>query len=156
MISRVERDDDTGEEMIFFYRRGRPYLYLRMAKPPRWFIRRLREFEVRAFMVVDYSIEEAKKQNPLYVDAGAYTVVVAEKFMEREKIAEELRKPIEKVIEEKFGKAVKDQLLEDAGDEYGSEPHYTTRYEEHKCTVLVVWKHKPEEKPKSQETEETI
>jgi len=155
-VSRVERDSDTGEEMIFFYRRGRPYLYLRMAKPPRWFIRRLREFEVRTFMVVKYSLEEAKKQNPLYVDAGAYTIVSAEKFMEREEIAKELREPIKRVIDEKFGVAVRRQLLKDAGVEYGSEPYYTTRHDEHKCTVEIVWKHRPDEKAKSQEVEETI
>ena len=45
-MAEVEKDADTGDEIIYFVRRGRPYLYLRDAKT-KTFIKRLRYVEKR-------------------------------------------------------------------------------------------------------------
>ncbi len=151
-MAEILRDADTGEQIIYFLRRGKPYFYLRSAKT-KLFIKRLTVIEVRYYMVVDYSKEEAKKGNPLYIDAGAYTQIKPEHYQQLEKIEKDLKNAIENTITQKFGKAVTDQLLEDAGTEYGSKPYYNTKYENLEATVLVVWKHHPEEKPKKEELE---
>jgi hypothetical protein len=154
-MAEIEKDADTGDEIIYFVRRGRSYLYLRDAKTKR-FIKRLRYVEKRLYMVVDYSIIEAKKGNPLYVDAGIFTQLKAEEFPERDKIDSDLDKTLTQQIREMFGEAVVAQLLELAGEEYGSKPEYTTKKEEGKATYLVVWKHKPEQLARKQQGELNI
>jgi hypothetical protein len=154
-MAEVKRDADTGNEILYFIRRGRPYLYLRNAKT-KWFIKRLHYVEKRLYMVVDYSKEEAKKGNPLYIDAGIYTQINPEEFPEKDKIDKDLSKALKGQIKEMFGEAVVKQLLEPAGEEYGSKPYYTTKYEEGKSTYLVVWKHKPEQPARKQEGELNI
>jgi hypothetical protein len=151
-MAEIEKDADTGDEIIYFVRRGRPYLYLRDART-KWFIKRLHYVEKRLYMVVDYSFEEAKKGNPLYIDAGIYTQLNPEEFPERREIDSKMDKALKDKIKELFGEAVVKKLLEPAGEEYGSKPYYTTRHEEGKATYLVVWKHKPEEAPRSKEGE---
>jgi len=151
----IEKDADTGDEIIYFVRRGKPYLYLRDARTKR-FIKRLHYVEKRLYMVVDYSFEEAKKGNPLYIDAGIYTQINPEEFPFRQKIDEKMDKPLEDKIKKMFGEAVVKKLLEPAGEEYGSKPYYTTRHEEGKATILVVWKHKPKETPRKKEEEVLI
>jgi hypothetical protein len=176
-------DEDTGGEIVYFIRRGRPYLYLRGSPElyirllekrlkkrltekekeelkgrlrGRLFIRRLSHVEKRVYMVVDYSREEAKKGNPLYLDAGIYTLFNAENFPERENAEEKLKDALKNAVKRLFGKAVVKKLLKDAGVSYGSEPYYRTGYADNKATSLIVWKHHPEDKPKSKETEEIL
>ena len=151
-MAEIEKDADTGDEIIYFVRRGRPYLYLRDART-KWFIKRLHYVEKRLYMVVDYSYEEAKKGNPLYIDAGIYTQLNPEDFPERHRIDSKMEKALKDKIKELFGEAVVKKLLEPAGEEYGSKPYYTTRHEEGRATYLVVWKHKPEQTPRSKEGE---
>ncbi|MBS7270388.1 MAG: hypothetical protein KIH10_16325 [Candidatus Freyarchaeota archaeon] len=148
-------DADTGNEVIHFVRRGKHYFYLRDATTKR-FIKRLKTIEVRYYMVVDYSKEQARKGNPLYIDAGAYTQIKPEEYPELDQIENKLKKPIENTITKMFGKAVTDKLLEDAGVEYGSKPNYPTQHEQGKATVLTVWKHRPEELPRKKEEEATL
>jgi len=176
-------DEDTGGEIVYFLRRGRPYLYLRGSPElyirllekrlkkrltekekeelkgrlrGRLFIRRLMYVEKRYYMVVDYSREEAKKGNPLYVDAGIFTLFNAENFPQREEAEKKLKNALKDAVERLFGKAVVKKLLEDAGVAYGSEPYYRTEYTRHRATTLIVWKHHPEDKPKKREVEETL
>jgi hypothetical protein len=151
-MAETEKDADTGDEIIYFVRRGKPYLYLRDAKTKR-LIKRLRYVEKRLYMVVDYSYEEAKKRNPLYIDAGIYTQINPEEFPERHRIDSKIEKALTDQIKEMFSEAVVEKLLELAGEEYGSKPYYTTRHEEGKAVYLVVWKHKPEQTPRSKEGE---
>ena len=140
----VERDDDTGQEIVHFIRAGRHYLFLRDAVTRR-FIRRLRYVEKRIFMVVEYSKEEAKKGNPLYIDAAIYTQLNAEEFFIRERIIPTLEKRLKEYVAELFGPHVAEKLLEPGGEEYGSSPRYRTKHEEGKATCVVVWKHHPDE-----------
>jgi hypothetical protein len=176
-------DEDTGGEIIYFIRRGKPYLYLRGSPElyirllekrikkrlteeekkelrgrlrGRLFIRRLSHVEKRVYKVVKYREEEAKKLNPLYIDAGIYTLFNAENFPERENAEEKLKDALNDAVKRLFGKAVVKKLLKDAGVSYGSEPYYRTEYGNRKATSLVVWKHHKEDKPKSKETEETL
>lgn len=148
----VEKDSDTGEEIVYFWRRGKPYLYLRNSITKR-FIRRLYSVEKRFFVVVDYSRERAKKGNPLYIDSGIYTQIKAEEWEKREEIDRKIERALDEVIKVMFGEAVVNKLLETAGVEYGSKPYYTTKAEENKATALVVWKHHPEDKPRKKEEE---
>jgi hypothetical protein len=154
-MTETERDADTGNEILYFVRRGRPYLYLRNAKT-KWFIKKLNYVEKRLYMVVDYSYEGAKKGNPLYIDAGIFTQINPEEFPERDKIDSKLDHALTQQIREMFGEAVVKKLLLLAGEEYGSKPEYTTKHEEEKATYLVVWKHKPEQPPRKQEGELSI
>jgi len=150
-----EIDADTGNEIIYFVRRTKPYLYLRDAKTKR-FIKRLLYVEKRLYMVVDYSREEARKGNPLYVDAGIFTQLNPEEFTERDKIDTALEEPLKKEIKRLFGGVVVEELLEPAGEEFGSKPEYATKHEQGKATYLVVWKHRPEQKPTKEEGELTL
>jgi hypothetical protein len=154
-MAETEKDADTGNEILYFVRRGKPYLYLRDAKT-KIFIKRLRYVEKRLYMVVDYRKEEAKKGNPLYVDAGIFTQLNPEEFPDRMRIDSSLDHALTQQIREMFGEAVTKQLLELAGEEYGSKPEYTTKHEEKKATYLVVWKHKPEQPPRKQEGELSV
>jgi hypothetical protein len=154
-MAETEKDADTGNEIIYFVRRGKPYLYLRDAKT-KIFIKRLRYVEKRLYMVVDYRKEEAKKGNPLYIDAGIFTQLNPEEFPERDKIQSDLDHALTQQIREMFGEAVVEKLLELAGEEYGSKPEYTTKHEAHKATYLAVWKHKPEQPPRKQEGELSV
>jgi hypothetical protein len=149
------KDADTGNEIIYFVRRGKPYLFLRDAKT-KWFIKMLKYVEKRLYMVVDYSIEETKKGNPLYIDAGIFTQLKAQEFPERDKIDSKLDRALTQQIKTMFGEAVAKELLQLAGEEYGSKPEYMTKHEEGKATYLVVWKHKPEQPPRKQEGELSI
>jgi hypothetical protein len=176
-------DEDTGGEIIYFMRRGKPYLYLRGSPElyirllekrvkkrltekekeelrgrlrGRLLIKRLQHVEKRFYMVVDYDKEEAKKGNPLYVDAGIFTLFNAENFTQREEAEKKLKEALEGAVERLFGKAVVKKLLQEAGVSYGSEPYYRTEYANHKATSLVVWKHHLEDKPKMKETEEKL
>jgi hypothetical protein len=151
-MAEVERDADTGNEILYFIRRGRPYLYLRNAKT-KWFIKRLHYVEKRLYMVVDYDYEEAKRGNPLYIDAGIFTQINPEEFPERDKIDSKLDHALTQQIKTMFGEVVVKELLLLAGEEYGSKPEYMTKHEEAKATYLVVWKHKPEQPPRKQEGE---
>lgn len=151
----IEKDADTGEEIIYFVRRAKEYLYLRDSATKR-FIRKLKTVEKRHYAVVDYSKEKARKGNPLYVDSGAYTQLTPSEFPKRHEINAELEKAIENTITKMFGEAVTKKLLEEAGYEIGSKPYYTTTYEQNKATILVVWKHHPQEPLKKQETEEAL
>jgi len=151
-MAEIETDADTGNEIIHFIRYKRHYLYLR-DKRLKFFIKRLKYVEKRVFMVVDYSKEQAKKGNPLYVDAGIFTQLKPEEFLERDKIDSKLDYALTQQIKEMFGEAVVKQLLELAGEEYGSKPEYMTKHEEGKATYLIVWKHTTTQKPRTQQGE---
>jgi len=64
-------DDDTGNYITYFTRRGRPYLYMR--DKLKRFMRKLDFIEVRAYVETRYSREEAKRRNPIF----AATVAMA-------------------------------------------------------------------------------
>ena len=72
-------DDDTGYGIVYFVRRGRPYLFLRDKR--KRFVRKLDFIEVRAYIEVRYSREEAKKANPIYVDTVAMILAKPDDIM---------------------------------------------------------------------------
>lgn len=178
MSAEVETDADTGEEIIYFlrtyYRRHDAillkvpihYLMLRDAKTKQ-FIRRLIGVEQRMFMVIDYSEEEAKKGNPLYLDAVGVHALSPEMFAERDRHMEILKSLLAGKVGDYFGQYVVVELLNDAGEEYGSElrieltttivvmvhkkPRTRTVVNERVWYWSLVWKHRKEEAPKSLE-----
>jgi hypothetical protein len=171
-VSRIVLDDaDTGDEILYFvrlfYRRRdairlkvpRPYLYLRDRDTKR-FIKRLKEMEVRMFMVVDYSYEEAKKGNPLYVDAVGKSLLSAKDLYDKEGRIEEIEGDLEEGVRwhviENFGDAVEHQLLDLAGVEYGSMPSVEQKYEDGKFYGVLVWKHHERDEPRSKKEERTL
>jgi hypothetical protein len=147
MDKKYEVDGDTGNEIITFTRRGRMYIYLRDMQTKR-FIQRLKEIEIRLYETVDYSTERAKKQNPVYIDSAIFTVLNEEEYLKRDEALDPLERATEKHIETMFGKAVVNKLLELAGVEYGSKPAFKTKYSNKRATIMVVWKHKPEDQPR--------
>jgi len=101
--------------------------------------------------VVDYSRERARKQNPLYVDAGAYTRITPEEYDKVKEINRKMKTALKFVMTEMFGSAVVQKIMRDAGIEFGSKPHYASTAKRHRVTVAVVWKHDPQDKPKKEE-----
>jgi len=63
-------DDDTGQEIIAFMRRGRIYFFLRDWKTKR-FIRRLRKICIKGTATVDYKSRERPYYHNIYVDVIA-------------------------------------------------------------------------------------
>lgn len=183
----VFTDADTGEEMLYFvrtyYRRHDaiplrtplPFLYLRDSTTKR-FIKRLDAMEVRYFEEVSYSAEEAKKGNPLYVDAVTKTVLqctyIRARVVEDEKrvwrvfvhddvkdvedVEDKLGHACESVVSRYFGHFVMSELLEDKGIEYGSELTVSEKASESKCHYVVVWKHHEAVEPKTEEGTEPL
>jgi hypothetical protein len=164
-------DADTGNEILYFvrlfYRRRdairlkapRPYLYLRDRDTKR-FIKRLDYMEIRLFMVVDYSIEEASKGNPVYIDAVGKTLVSAKDLHDKEGRIEEIEGELEEGVRwhviENFGDAVEHQLLVLAGVEYGSVPSVEQKYEAGKFYGVLVWKHHERDEPRSKKEERKL
>jgi hypothetical protein len=151
----VVTDADTGDEIIFFFRRGKPYLWLRDKRTKR-FIKRLKEVELRVFMVVDYSASEARKGNPLYVDAGAFTRLKPEEFAEKGYWEQQLEWSLTHVVAKNFGYYVTTRLLELSGIEYGSMPKYGEKLENREFHYVLTWKHHPEDKGKTREGVENV
>lgn len=151
MSVRVALDDsDTGHEIIFFYRRGRPYTFLRDKKTKR-FIRILRRVELRVFMEVEYSEEEAKKGNPLYVDAVGKTLLMPHHIPKLEEIENKVEDMVVWIVRRLFGLYVAHGLLDLRGIEYGSIKTVEEEWEEGKVHYVVIWKHHPEDKGKTME-----
>lgn len=141
----LERDADTGEEIIHFVRRKIDVLYLRDAETKR-FIKRLEHVELRVFMVVDYNVARARKGNPLYIDAGAYSLLKPSEFPKREIWEYLLEKGLESKVKEEFGRYVAKDLLELAGIEYSSVLKVEEKIEDFAYHHVKVWKHKPEDR----------
>ena len=170
MSFKVFDDADTGDEILYFVRRyyrrrdaillrvPRHYLYLRDAQTKR-FIRRLRAMELRMFEVVDYDEEQASKGNPLYVDVVTSTYLFAKEVPEVEEWEERLHEKAKEKTRELFGSFVTYQLLDRSGVEYGSRLRVAfkgKKEEEPKIWFwCVVWKHRKEQEPKSEEGIET-
>jgi hypothetical protein len=132
IASETETDADTGDEILYFVRRYyrridtiplvEPIhtLMLRDAKTKR-FIRRLIGVELRLFMVVEYTEEEAKKGNPLYVDAVGIRAIEPKSFPDREDELRTIESALSGKVAENFGSYVESELLDTAGQEIGSE-----------------------------------
>ncbi len=150
MSLEVETDADTGDEIVYFVRRGIPYLMLRDATTKR-FIKRLFGVEQRLFMVVDYAREVARRGNPLYLDAVGVQALTPEMFVERDRYLETLRYLLTRKVAEHFGGFVVDVLLDEAGVEYGSELRSVKAVFESLWCWSLVWKHSKEEEARSME-----
>lgn len=138
-------DADTGNEIIFFYRRGRPYIYLRDRRTKR-FIKRLKAIEVRVYTVIDYGKEKAKKANPIYVDNVVITTIKPEDMERLEEIEEELIDKSIEVIMRYFATPIV-HYATISGIEYGS--RVTKRGEYPKSYYYeIVWKHHKKERGK--------
>jgi len=131
-------DSATGYEIICFKRRGRWYWYLRHPRTKR-FIRRIREFTIKITVTVEYSEEEAKKDNPLYVDLTIRTTLTD--TFEPVQILEVQDKLIDKahkILEEKFSEGVP-RISEVSGIEYFG--RRTTRADYPEAKVELIWWH---------------
>lgn len=160
-------DADTGHELLHFVRRRKHFIYLRDKETKR-FIKKLDFMELRYFQVVDYSEEQARKGNPLYIDAVGKSLLSPETLFETvtelemceiedyERFETLIGKSLERRLVAMFGTFVVDQLLEDAGIEYSSEPSVTQRVTFGKFYYVVVWKHHKEDQPRSLEGEDNL
>jgi len=135
----VLRDADTGNEIIGFRRRGKAYLFLR-DKDTKRFIRRLALFEVRLFSLIDYSIEEARKGNPIYADFELKTLCTPDDYFNLDTIKSKTFETINKCINELFG-AYLVQLSEIKGFEYGSKIDLSLYRMHYKYKFVAIWKH---------------
>lgn len=158
MSFKVFDDADSGDEILYFIRRGRAYIYLRDAQTKR-FIKRLHAMEIRMFEVVNYSEEQARKGNPLYMDAVTSTYLFPSEVGDVENYEEYLHYKAVDKTNEYFGSFVADQLLDRSGIEYGSELRAEFQGKTEKAPKMwfwsLVWKHRKEGKTKSEEEIET-
>jgi len=149
MLRRTWIDSDTGQEIIFFMRRGRPYLFLRNRVTKR-FIKKLNFINVRVVMCVEYSKERAKKKNPIYVDNVVTTSIEPRHVHLISKIEDWLEDRGYDVISKYFNRGVANEY-ELVGYEYGSKCKefmgvvdiYPKYYYYH-----IVWKHHVEDEPR--------
>jgi len=142
-MARVWIDADTGDEIIFFYRRGKPYFYLRDRYTKR-FIRRLRRIEVRVFIVIEYSREKARKRNPIYVDLVTKTAV-SEQYGEKvDEVREGLIDKGMDILARYFNPMLARQGYI-SGIEYGSIVETMAEYPR-SYQYELVWKHYPLER----------
>jgi len=140
----VEVDADTGQEIVHFIRLKKHYLYLRDIETKR-FIKRLKTVELRVFMVVDYSVERARKGNPLYIDAVGSSQLKPREFLRRDVWEWVIGRALAHKVAEEFGFYVAHDLLDLAGIEYGSIIKVEERIQDRKARYVKVWKHRPEE-----------
>jgi hypothetical protein len=156
MSRRVFVDSDTGQEIIYFIRRGKPYLFLRDIVTKR-FIKKLNYINIRVIQCIEYGKDKARKGNPVYVDNVTTTSLEAKHIHLLDKIKEWLEDRGYKVIASLFNRGVANQY-ELIGIEYGSEIKefmgvkdvYPKYYYYH-----IVWKHHLEDKPKDKRGVET-
>ena len=150
-MARVWVDADTGEEIIFFWRRGKPYFFLRDIKTKR-FIRKLNAIEVRVFLVVSYSKKMARKGNPIYCDLVVKTVIYPRYIEKIDDIERWLEDRGYSIIAEYFNWGVSG-LAEISGVEYGSQIYQVDlreNYYPRQYAYTIVWKHKEDEEGKSE------
>jgi len=147
-MARVWIDADTGNEIIFFYRRGRPYLYLRDRKTKR-FIKRLMKIEIRVFIVIEYPETIAKKKNPVYIDNVTITTITPEFIEKIHEIKEDLIDKGIEIIMRKFSTPLA-YYATVSGIEYGSKITRKVAYPK-EYYYEIIWKHRPKEKGKKEE-----
>lgn len=131
-------DASTGMELVGFVRRGRRLWFLRHPLTRR-FIRRIRRFEARYIMELDY---EGRRRNNLYVDALIATVVSDPDPSFIRALMREMRITLRDKIEDWFGPYVAG-MMRSRGFEYRSEPEYD--YDYPKAIVVVIYYHSKEE-----------
>lgn len=153
----TEVDADTGQEILYFVRTVYRWIDTIPLKEPihvlmlrdmetKRFIRRLKTVELRVYMVVDYSVERAKKGNPLYIDAVGTSQLKPKEFKRRDVWEWAIEKALTTKVAEEFGYYVAKDLLDLAGYEYGSEIKVEEKIQDLKAHYVKVWKHKPEER----------
>lgn len=98
-------DDSTGQEIVAFLRRGRPYFYLRDRVTKR-FIKRLRKIKVNAIITVDYVPEARPYYHSLYIDNKTSGNLTDQEAMQIRKIEDELAYRATMRITQKFGPAI--------------------------------------------------
>ncbi|RLF99546.1 MAG: hypothetical protein DRN49_04220 [Thaumarchaeota archaeon] len=113
----VEVDADTGEEIIYFIRRGRPYLYLR-DRVTKLFIRRLRYVRLSITISVEYEVKGKPYRN-IYIDARISADLRPRDFPNRHRIEKELEDKLLEIIEFKFNPELAG-MAKIEGIEYGS------------------------------------
>jgi len=154
-LAYVYTDADTGNELVFFVRRKRWVCYLRDVKTKR-FIKGLRNVEIRCYLVVDYSVERAKKRNPLYIDLVVRTVIQPHEILELHEIMERLEDAGRRIVQRFFGYWVSRLLLSVSGYEFGSRITVFTLWKDRRCSYTLMWKHHPSEIPNKVEGEEWL
>jgi len=135
-------DEDTGDEIIIFIRRKKPYIYLRDIKTKR-FIKRIWAFDVRVTLTFDYPI----RKKPLYVDAKGRTTlsdVILARFTTQKEIEDFMADLEDKIagmvlisIEEEFGYFVRSRVSLE-GVSYGSKDF---SYDYPHLKIIKLWHH---------------
>ncbi len=131
----VEIDADTGDEIVYFIRRGKPVLYLRDRLTKR-FIRRLRYVRISVTGSVEYEDRKRPYHN-IYIDITVQTDIPPREFPNRYTIATELERRLYEIIDERFGTELAD-MVQVIGIEFGSKRcyHVYPRYIAH-----IAWQH---------------
>jgi hypothetical protein len=174
-------DADTGDEIIVFQRRGTLYIYLRRHHPIQVmtrtgrvvrlkpFIRRLRRIRLTVALVFKYTMNMAKRKNPLYVDIiietnldvttlGYMSYAIRRMSDIAKEIVSEYFNPVVAGLMEPKDLNKERKLVHQimAGVEIGSEP---AKYDYNMAYWKLIWHHyKPQEiaSPKTEEGVEYI
>lgn len=141
-MAELETDAATGEELIFFYRRGAPFLFLRHGpESPEYprFIARLRDFGIAVTYSMEYESLTRSWKN-IYIDVKAESKFPDADFPKREELANKLKELGDEAVRQNFGSNLLNSLEETiSGTEYSSEGVEVTYPRAH---VNLAWAHR--------------
>jgi len=127
---------ETGEEIIVFLRRGRPVYMVRDMVTKR-FIAGIRGIQLAVSVVFEYPPDKARRDNPLYVDIKASTMVMGFDIYKMDQIIMELYGKCRDIINEYFGPVVSGRGEEEEAEFINGVPP-TDKLRVEKCYGGVV------------------
>jgi len=135
-------DSETGDVIETIRRRGKMYMILMDRKTGR--IKKfLKEVEIRSIASVEYSEKQAKKKNPLYVDALTKTKITVNEFLRIGDIIDEMHSTTLNTIRTFFNVGV-ERLASIRGIEITHVITTRAEYINREAEYEVIWKHRKE------------
>jgi len=139
-------DADTGNYITTIVRRGIPYMILRDKKTGR-IIKFLKNIEIRSIASVEYSEEQARKKNPIYIDAISKTLISIDEFLDIDHTIAIMEDTVLRVIEAYFGMYV-EKLAKVRGIELGTNITTNNTWQARESSYTIIWKHHKSSSPK--------
>ena len=139
-------DADTGNYITYIVRKGIPYMILRDKKTGR-ILKFLKNIEIRSIASVEYSEEQARKKNPIYIDAVSKTLIGIDEFLDINHTIAIMEDTVLRVIEAYFGKYV-EALAKVRGIELGTYITTNNTWQARESSYTIIWKHHKSSSPK--------
>jgi histidinol phosphatase-like enzyme len=137
-------DSETGDVIEVLRRKSKMYMILRSRKTGR-ILKFLKEVEIRSIASVEYSEKQAKKKNPLYIDALTKTKITVNEFLRIGDVIDEMHSTTLNTIRTFFNVGV-ERLAEIRGIEITHTITTRAEYINNEAEYEVIWKHRKEAK----------